>query len=104
VMALAMLVACSKQAPPPQAEEEPEAAPPVEQAPPPDAPLDYDRAQMVSRLLGLIDTKPQCEQFRVQLEAAGSSGSGPLMRSEVDNMNAIVAQAMEAGCYSKPQG
>jgi len=102
-MALAMLAACSKQAPPPQPADEPVAKPPVEQPARPDAPLDYDREKMVSRLLGLIDTAPQCEQFRAQLETEGKNSDDPLMRSEVDKMNAIVGQAMEAGCYRKPQ-
>lgn len=103
LMALAMLAACSKQAPPPQPADEPVAKPPVEQPPRPDKPLEYDRDKMVSELLALIDTVPQCEQFRAQLEAEGKNSDGPLMGSEVGKMNAIVGRAMEAGCYRKPQ-
>ena len=101
VLALATLVACSKQAPPPPAEA-PAATPPVEQPPPADKAVDYDRAKFVSGLLGLIDTKPQCEQFRTALEAAGKDTGAPLMGSEVDRLNKIVGQAMQAGCYHKP--
>jgi hypothetical protein len=102
VMALAMLVACSKQAPPQPPTEAPAATPPVEQAPPPDKAVEYDRAKFVAGLLGLIKTTPQCEQFRTELEVAGKATDGPLMSSEVDNMNKIVGQAMQAGCYHKP--
>ena len=101
-MALAMLVACSKQAPPQPSAEEPAATPPVEQAPPPDKAVDYDRAEFVSGLLALIDSKPQCEQFRTELQTAGKDTGGPLMRSEIDRMNKIVGRAMQAGCYHKP--
>jgi hypothetical protein len=101
VMALAMLTACSKQAPPQPSAEEPAAAPPAEQAPPPDKPVEYDRAKFVSGLLGLVDTAPQCEQFRAQLEAASKETSGPLMQSDVDKLNKIAAQSMEAGCYRR---
>jgi hypothetical protein len=102
VMALAMLVACSKQAPPQPPAEQPAAAPQVEQAPPPDKAVDYDRAKYVSGLLALIKTEPQCEQFRTELDAAGKATDGPLMQSDVDRMNKIVGQAMQAGCYHKP--
>jgi len=102
VMALTMLVACSKQAPPQPAAEQPAATPQVEQAPPPDKAVDYDRAKYVSGLLGLIEAKPQCEQFRTELDAAGKATDGPLMQSDVDRMNKIVGQAMQAGCYHKP--
>ena len=102
VMALAMLVACSKQAPPQPSGEQPAATPQVEQAPPADKAVEYDRDKFVSGLLALIDTTPQCEQFRTALEAAGKATGGPLMRSDVDGMNKIVGQAMQAGCYHKP--
>jgi hypothetical protein len=102
VMALAMLAACSKQAPSQPPAEAPAAKPPVEQVPPPDKAVEYDRAKFVSGLLALIDATPQCEQFRAELEAAGKATDGPLMNSDVDKMNKIVGQAMQAGCYHKP--
>jgi hypothetical protein len=102
MLALAMLAACSKQAPPQPSVAEPAATPPVEQAPPPDTAVEYDRAKFVSGLLGLIDATPQCEQFRTELEAAGKDTGAPMMRSDVDRMNKIVGQAMQAGCYHKP--
>ncbi len=102
VLALAMLAACSKQAPPQPAAEEPAAKPPAEQAPPPDKPVEYDRAKFVSGLLAIIDTQPQCEPFRAELEAAGKASDGPLMQSEVDKMTKIVSRSRQEGCYKKP--
>jgi hypothetical protein len=102
VLVLAMLVACSKQAPPQPSVEQPAATPQVEQAPPPDKAVDYDRAKYVSGLLALIKTTPQCEQFRTELDAAGKATDGPLMQSDLDRMNKIVGRAMQAGCYHKP--
>jgi len=102
VLALAMLVACSKQAPQQPPAEEPAATPQVEQAPPPDKAVDYDRAKYVSGVMALIETTPQCEQFRTELDAAGKATDGPLMQSDLDRMNKIVGRAMQAGCYHKP--
>lgn len=100
VMMLAMLAACSKQAPPEQPAEANAVPPPV--APPPDEPVPIERAQKVAGLLTLIDTRPECEKFRTQLEDAGKVLTVNPMQSDVNKMNQIVADAHAAGCSRKP--
>jgi hypothetical protein len=54
-------------------------------------------AQKAAGLLALIDSAPQCQSFRTQLEEAGKSAN-----STGADLNAIVAKANEAGCTKKP--
>ncbi len=114
VIVLAMLASCSKTPSPDKAsvaeaakaastkaavtdneqEAPPPAAPQTEAAPPAPA---IDPAQKSAGLLTLIDTAPQCQTFRTQLETAGKSST-----STGAELNAIVAKAGEAGCTKKP--
>jgi len=100
VMALAMLAACSKQAPPEQPAATDAVPPPVVAAP--DEPIPIERAQKVAGLLTLIDTRPECEKFRTQLEDAGKVLTVAPMQSDINKMNQIVADAHAAGCTRKP--
>lgn len=91
-MALVILAACSKTAPPQEAADA--AAPPPAKAAP-----SIDRAKMAAGLLELLDTAPQCQSFRDQLDEAGKTPADvPL---DVDTMNQIVAAAHAAGCSKK---
>lgn len=99
MVVLALLAACSKQAPPsaPVADQE---STPAAVAPPPPAPT-YDSAKvaaMATGMLVMIDDAPQCQTFRDQLQAIANApaGSPPAVAP-----SAIVAQANEAGCAKK---
>jgi hypothetical protein len=94
VMTLAMLAACSKQAPPPADDE---AEPAAREATPPPPPK-MSREDMAKGLLDLIDTAPQCQQFRTQLE---DGSKAPPEQVSTDDLNRIVAQAYAAGCGKK---
>ena len=102
VMALAMLAACSKQAPPPQPAETNAIPPPAAVPAPVDEPVPLERAQKATGLLTLIDTRPECEPFRTQLQDAGKVLTEKPMQSDIDKMNQIVADAHAAGCSRKP--
>jgi PBP1b-binding outer membrane lipoprotein LpoB len=93
VMTLAMLAACSKQAPPPADDEAEPAARAEKPAPPP-----VDREKMAQDMLGLIDTAPQCQQYRTQLEEVSKR---PPDQVTTDDMSGVVAQAYKAGCGKK---
>ena len=97
VMTLAMLAACSKQAPPPPADDEAESPARVETPPPPPK---MSREDMTKSLLELIDTAPQCQQFRTQLEEGSKA---PPEQVSTDDLNKMVAQAYAAGCGKKRQ-
>ena len=99
LVALALLAACSKQAPPPAPVADQESTP-AAVAPPPPAPT-YDSAkvaEMAAGMLVMIDDAPQCQAFRDQLQALASAPAGtpPSVAP-----SAIVAQANEAGCAKK---
>ena len=98
VMTLAMLAACSKQAPPPPADDEAEPAVRVETPPPPPK---MSREDMTKSLLELIDTAPQCQQFRTQLEEGSKA---PPEQVSTDDLNKMVAQAYADGCGKKRGG
>ena len=99
VIAVAVLAACSKApqqaaAPAADAATTPPAAT-TEPAPPPA----LDRAKKAEGLLTLIDTAPQCQTFRTQIEEAAKAPADSV--TPVD-MNQIVADAHAAGCGKKP--
>lgn len=101
-VALAMLAACSKPAPAPAVEDDEDAdvaavAPQPETPQPSMGPADYP-----AKLLPFIDTAPQCQPFRAQLEEAGKVQSNDPLPVDMNAVNAIVAKAAEAGCYRKP--
>jgi hypothetical protein len=114
VIVLAMLASCSR-TPPPEKTSVADAAKAAsnaaavtdseQEAPPPTAPQAdaappapaIDPAKKAAGLLTLIDTAPQCQTFRTQLETAGKSPN-----STGSELNAIVAKAGEAGCTKKP--
>lgn len=99
LVVLALLAACSKQAPPPAPVMDQESTP-AAVVPPPPAPT-YDSAkvaEMAAGMLVMIDDAPQCQAFRDQLQALASAPAGtpPSVAP-----SAIVAQANEAGCAKK---
>jgi hypothetical protein len=99
VMALAMLAGCSKPAPTPPVEEQTAASPvPAEPQPPPPSmgPADYP-----AKLLPLIDDRPECQQFRVELEEAGKVQSDQPLPVDMNEVNKIVSKAFAAGCGRK---
>ena len=97
VMTLAMLAACSKPAPPPPADDD--EAEPAARAETPAPPPQIDREKMTQDMLGLIDTAPQCQQYRTQLEEVSKR---PTDQVTTDDMSGVVAQAYKAGCGKKP--
>ena len=100
VMTLAMLAACSKPAPPPPADDDDEAEPAARvETPQPEQPR-MSREDMSKGLLELIDTAPQCQQFRTQLEEGSKA---PPEQVSTDDLNKSVAQAYSAGCGKKRQ-
>jgi hypothetical protein len=102
VITLAMLAACSKQAPPQPPAETNAVPPPVAAPAPVDEPIPVERAQKATGLLTLIDTRPECETFRTQLEDAGKVLTDKPMQSDIDKMNQVFADAHAAGCTRKP--
>ena len=102
VMALAMLAGCSKPAPAPSVEDDEEevaaaVAPQPEPPKPSMGPADYP-----SKLLPLIDERPECQPFRDELAAAGKVESTDPLPIDMNEVNKIVARAGEAGCTRKP--
>jgi hypothetical protein len=100
LLALAMLTACSKQAPTPPVADDDEVEPVAKVKAPPPLPS-MSRADFAAGLLVLIDTAPQCQPFRAQLEQAGSASTDPLSPEDRNGMNKIVADAHAAGCSRK---
>ena len=99
LVALALLAACSKQAPPPAPVADQESTP-AAVAPPPPAPT-YDSAkvaEMAAGMLVMIDDAPQCQAFRDQLQALANA---PADAPPSVAPSAIVAQANAAGCAKK---
>ena len=98
---LALLAACSKQAPPTAAaDDDGKESAPAAAVPPQPAPT-YDSAkvaEMATGMLVMIDDAPQCQAFRDQLQALANAPAGapPSVAP-----SAIVAQANEAGCAKK---
>ena len=100
LLALAMLAGCSKPAPTAPVAAAPEAAAP---APAPEVPKSsMGPADYPAKMLAFIDASPKCEPFRAQLEAAGKVQSSEPLPVDMNEVNAIVAKAAEAGCYRKP--
>jgi len=102
-IAIALLTACSKPAPAPapSVEDDDEAAvaavaPQPEPAKPSMGPADYP-----TKLLPLIDTSPQCQPFRTELEEAAKVQSTDPLPIDMNEVNKIVARAGEAGCVKK---
>jgi hypothetical protein len=103
VVALAMLAACSKPAPAPTVEDDAEdvaaaVAPQPEPPQPSMGPADYP-----TKLLPLIDTSPQCQPFRTELEEAAKVQSSDPLPIDMNEVNKIVARAGEAGCVKKSE-
>ena len=96
VMTLAMLAACSKQAPPPQADDDEAAHAARAETPAP--PPQIDREKMAQDMLGLIDTAPQCQQYRTQIEELSKARPDQVTAND---LSPIVAQAYGAGCGKK---
>ncbi len=98
---LALLAACSKQAPPTAAaDDDGKESAPAAAVPPQPAPT-YDSAkvaEMATGMLVMIDDAPQCQAFRDQLQALANAPAGapPSVAP-----SAIVAQANAAGCAKK---
>ena len=99
VMAVAVLAACSKAPQQPVAPAAETAATPPAATTEPAAPPAMDRAKKAEGLLTLIDTAPQCQTYRTQLEEAAKAPADSF--TPID-MNQIVADAHAAGCSKKP--
>jgi predicted small lipoprotein YifL len=97
VILLATLAGCSKKSPTDEAAADKAAQPSAEtKAMPPRK----SHAEKAAGLLTLIDTAPQCQEFRDRLEAAGRTPDDQPL--PVDSMSMIVAEAHKAGCSKKP--
>jgi PBP1b-binding outer membrane lipoprotein LpoB len=113
LMAVAVLAGCAKSPPPASVEDAAKAkaqaqaavakADTEEAAPAPVAPAAappaMDRSAKAAGLLTLIDTAPQCQSFRTQIEEAAKI---PADSPQAVDMNQIVAAAHDAGCGKKP--
>ena len=97
VTALAMLAACSKPTPP---QESADGKAAVASATGPATAPAIDRARMAEGMLSLIDTGPQCQAFRAELEQAGKSVAGP---ADANDLSQIVVKAHQAGCSTTPK-
>jgi hypothetical protein len=103
LVAIALLCGCAKkpeQPQPPVATTDNEEDVGTTMPPGPSAPAEppMDRGVKAAGLMQLLDTSPQCQKFRDQLEQAGKVPAGS--PGAVD-MSKIVAQANEAGCARK---
>jgi hypothetical protein len=92
VLLLACVAACSPKSPPAESGADP-ATPPAAQ--PAQLPPPVDRATKAAGMMELLDTAPNCQSFRDQLEAAGKTPADKPLQTE---MAQIVAQAHQAGC------
>ena len=92
LLSLAMLAACSKPAP---TEAEKQASPAAAAEP---AKPKMGRAEYVTGVLGTIDTTPQCQPFRDQLEQVRDASSDALSSDEMNQANEIAGKAYAAGC------
>jgi PBP1b-binding outer membrane lipoprotein LpoB len=92
LLSVVMLAACSKPAP---TDEDKKASPAavVEPAKP-----QMGRAEYLTDLLGTIDTTPQCQPFRDQLEQVRDASSDALSSDEMNQANGIAGKAYAAGC------
>ncbi len=95
LLSLAMLAACSKPAP---TNEEKQASPAAAAEP---AKPKMGRAEYLTGLLGTIDTTPQCQPFRDQLEQVRDASSDALSSDEMNQANEIAGKAYAAGCLVK---
>ena len=91
LLSLVMLAACSKPAPDDAGK----------QAEPPAAKPKMGRAEYVTGLLGTIDTTPQCQPFRDQLEQLRDASSDALSSDEMNQANEIAGKSYAAGCLVK---
>lgn len=96
LLALALLAACSKPAP---TEAQSKATPGA--AAEPAAKPATGRAEYLTKVLSTIDTTPQCQPFRDQLEQAGRVQAEELSSDEMNEVNDIVGQAYAAGCLRR---
>jgi hypothetical protein len=95
VLLLACVAACSPKSPPAESGAAP-ATPPA--APPAQVTPTVDRGAKAAGMMELLDTAPNCQSFRDQLEAAGKTPADQPLQTE---MSQIVAQAHRAGCTKK---
>lgn len=95
VMTLALLAACSKSPADKSSEAGSASTAPAASAP------KMDRGVKAAGMLTLIDTAPQCQAFRDQLEEAGKVPVDMPLKVEMAD---IVAKAHDAGCSAKHGG
>jgi hypothetical protein len=98
-LAVVMLAGCSEpaQSPPSAGAVAPLAAPEPQATTPSPMPADYP-----AKLLRSIDTAPQCQPFRAQIEEAGKAASEGTQPVDMNQLNEIAAKAYQAGCYRRP--
>jgi hypothetical protein len=96
LVSLVMLAACSK--PAATDDEEMQAGSPVVK---PDDKPKMARADYLTSLLGTVDTTPQCQPFRDQLEQVRDASSDALSPAEMNQANEIAGKSYAAGCLVK---
>jgi len=96
--ALALMAGCAKKEAP-QAQEEDEVASATATQPEPAAakPVAEDRSKPAAAMLALMDSSPQCQQYRDQLETMGKTPGS------IDELSGVYVQAHKAGCIKKKQ-
>ena len=102
VAILAVLGGCAKpEAPPAQAVDEPEEAPATTAVVPSEQsamkPMAKDRSKAAADMIAFIDPSPQCQQYRDQLQALGST------EGSIDDLSGPYVAAYKAGCVIKKQ-
>jgi len=99
ITVLAVLAGCAKKEAPAanaQPGEDDEVAATVQHVPAAAQPAPVvDRTKAAAEMQALIDPSPQCQQYRDQLQAKGSTPG------VMDEMNEILVQAYKAGCGKK---
>ena len=93
LLSLVMLAACSKPAPDDAGKQQASPAAAAEPAKP-----KVGRSEYVNGVLGTIDTTPQCQPFRDQLEQLRDASSDALSSDEMNQANEIAGKSYAAGC------
>ena len=66
----------------------------------PDAAPQQSLSEQASTLANYLDTRPDCDQFRSQLQQAGTVAPGAT--TPATDLTAIMERAKEAGCFKHP--
>ncbi len=94
ITVMAVMAGCAKKEAP-QAQEDDDVTTATQ--PVPAQPEPKDRSKTAADMAAYLDSSPQCQQYRDELEAKGST-PGP-----IDDLSEIFVRASKAGCGKKKQ-